>query len=86
MLDLLQAGERRVADLREGTSGTLSLCAVHTAPLYYLAEVLRDFRLARTGVQARVQIGEREELIQLTQCSAAASTLAWTGGLLHAPE
>jgi LysR family transcriptional regulator, low CO2-responsive transcriptional regulator len=63
MLDLRRAASRRMADLRQGTVGTISIGVIHTAPLYFLAEVLRDFCPAFPQVTVTVEMGEREELL-----------------------
>src|SRR5919202_2981840 len=62
MLDLRQVASRRMAELRQGTAGTLSIGVIHDAPLYYLAEVLRDFSQAYPRMPVTVEMGEREEV------------------------
>jgi DNA-binding transcriptional LysR family regulator len=63
MLDLRQAASLRMADLRDGTAGSITIGVIHTAPLYYVAEVLREFCQAYPQVTVRVEMGEREELL-----------------------
>jgi LysR family transcriptional regulator, low CO2-responsive transcriptional regulator len=63
MLDLSQAASRRLADLRRGTAGTVTVGVIHTAPFYYLTEVLRDFGPAFPQVSVMVEIVERDKLL-----------------------
>ncbi|SRR5579884_412140 len=63
MLDLRESASRRLADLRLGTAGTVAVGVRHTAPLYYLTEVLRDFGPAYPEVNVIVEVVEREKLL-----------------------
>jgi DNA-binding transcriptional LysR family regulator len=63
MLDLRHAATRRLADLRRGTAGTVTVGVIHAAPLYYLTEVLRDFGPAYPQVSVMVEIVERDKLL-----------------------
>ena len=63
MLDLRQAASRRLADLRRGTAGTVTVGVIHTAPFYYLTEVLRDFGPAFPQVSVMAEIVERDKLL-----------------------
>jgi DNA-binding transcriptional LysR family regulator len=63
MLDLRQAADRRLADLRLGTTGTVSVGVIHAAPLYYLTEVLRGFCPAHPHISVMVELVERDRLL-----------------------
>lgn len=63
MLDLGQAASRRLADLRQGLAGTVTIGVIHAAPLYYVTDVLRDFGPAHPGVTVMVEIIERDRLV-----------------------
>ena len=63
MLGLRQAATRRLADLRLGTAGTVTVGVIHAAPLYLLTEVLRDFLPAWPQVRVLVEIVERDRLL-----------------------
>lgn len=63
MLDLRTSAHRRLADLRQGTAGTVVVGVLQTAPLYYLTEVLRDFGPLYPKVNVVVEIVEGERLL-----------------------
>jgi LysR family transcriptional regulator, low CO2-responsive transcriptional regulator len=63
LLDLQQTFGRRVAGLRQGTTGTVRIGVTNTAPLYYVAEVLRDFVPAHPQVSVTVDMDKREPML-----------------------
>ncbi|HEY7061935.1 MAG TPA: LysR family transcriptional regulator [Chloroflexota bacterium] len=89
MLDLRETTSRRLADLRQGTAGTVTVGVIHTAPLYYLTEVLRDFGPACPQVKVVVQVIERDKLFDALLQGTVDLGLDWgpvtRAGILEMP-
>jgi DNA-binding transcriptional LysR family regulator len=62
-LDLQQAFGQRVTGLRQGTAGTIRIGVTNTAPLYYVAEVVRAFVPANPQVSITVDMDKREPML-----------------------
>ena len=54
--DSLQTFDQRITGLRQGTSGAIRIGVANTAPLYYVADVLRDFVPAYPQVSVTVDM------------------------------
>jgi DNA-binding transcriptional LysR family regulator len=80
MLDLRQAASRRLAELRHGTAGTVTVGVIHAAPLYYVTEVLRDFGPAYPRVNVLVEIVERDKLLDAILRGTVDLGLDWGPG------
>jgi LysR family transcriptional regulator, low CO2-responsive transcriptional regulator len=63
ILDLQQTFGRRVAGLRQGHTGAIRIGVTNTVPLYYVAEVLRDFVPAYPQVSVSVDMDKREPML-----------------------
>jgi DNA-binding transcriptional LysR family regulator len=63
LLDLQASFGQRIAGLRQGTTGAIRIGVTNTAPLYYVAEVLRDFAPAYPQVSVTVDMDRREAML-----------------------
>jgi LysR family transcriptional regulator, low CO2-responsive transcriptional regulator len=63
ILDLQQTFGRRITALRQGHTGAIRIGVTNTAPLYYVAEVLRDFVPAYPEVSVSVDMDKREPML-----------------------
>jgi len=63
ILDLQQTFGRRIAGLRQGHTGAIRIGVTNTAPLYCVAEVLRDFVPACPEVSVSVEMDRREPML-----------------------
>src|SRR5215212_8346778 len=63
LLDLQQTFGQRITGLRQGTSGAIRIGVTNTAPLYYVAEVLRDFVPTYPQVSVTVDMDKREPML-----------------------
>lgn len=77
----LDAGDRRLAAVREAATGTVSLCAPYLVFGRYLASRLAAFHAAHPGVQLRFEIENRMKPMLETVASGAVDVL-----FLAAPE
>jgi LysR family transcriptional regulator, low CO2-responsive transcriptional regulator len=63
ILDLQQTFGRRITGLRQGRTGAIRIGVSNTVPLYYVAEVLRDFVPAHPEVSLSVDMEKREPML-----------------------
>jgi DNA-binding transcriptional LysR family regulator len=63
ILDLQQTFGRRITGLRQGHRGAIRIGVTNTVPLYYVAEVLRDFVPAYPEVSVSIDMDKREPML-----------------------
>src|SRR5260370_39633299 len=77
LLDLQQTLGRRITDVRQGTSGAIRIGVTNTAPLYYVAEVLRDFVPAYPQVSITVDMDKREPMLDALARGSSDLAVDW---------
>lgn len=63
LLDLQHTFGQRITGLRRGTTGAVRIGVTNTAPLYYVAEVLREFVPTHPQVSVTVDMDKREPML-----------------------
>src|SRR5215211_8396257 len=89
MLELRETATRRLAELRQGTAGTVTVGVFHTAPFYFLTEVLHDFGPAFPAVNVITRVVEQDRLFDALVRGTVDLGLDWgpvtRGGILADP-
>lgn len=69
MLRLAAESQQAVADVREGTAGTLAVGASSTVATYLLPSLLRSFREAHPGIELSVYTGVSSRIVEMVQAN-----------------
>ena len=77
ILDLQQTFGRRITGLRQGHTGAIRIGVTNTVPLYYLAEVIRDFVPAYPEVSVSVDMDKREPMLDALERGSIDLAVDW---------